>query len=406
VLLVAAHLIDGVSDARRDGVAVLVTGERIGEIGDAATLRRAHPDARLVDLGSATLLPGLIDAHTHVFLQGNETPAHYEEQLLKESIPYRTLRASAAARTALSNGFTSLRDLETEGAMYADVDLKHAIDRGIVQGPRLFVATRALAPTGAYPLRGFSWEIEVPHGVQVADGVDELRKAVREKVSRGADWVKYYADGRTTLPPEKGCAKPLCSMVNYGDEEARAIVDEAHRLGRKVAAHANGWDGIHAALRAGVDSIEHGVGLDEEQMRWMADKHVYWCPTLLTPVLLAQVRGGNMPAMIDIERTAFAKAIKMGVPIAFGTDVGAFPWDVNAAREFGLMVRYGMTPMAAIRSATSVAATMLDRASDLGSIAPARLADLVAVAGDPLADVTELERVTFVMKGGQIVKGP
>jgi imidazolonepropionase-like amidohydrolase len=405
VVLVAAHLIDGVSAAARDDVAVFVEGGRIRAVGPRATVEAMASGARRIDLGGSTLLPGLIDAHTHVLLQGDVTVKDYDDQLLKESTPYRAIRATAAARTALMHGFTTLRDLETEGAMYADVDLKHAIEQGVVPGPRLFVATRALAPTGMYPLLGYSWELKVPEGVEIADGVDGVRKAVREQVKYGADWIKFYADRRYFLPPENGCKHAVCSWVNFTDEEAKAIVDEAHRLGRKVAAHAMAYDGILAALRAGVDSIEHGVGLEDDLLARLAEHHVYWCPTLSTLSYVAPGRGGIWPAMVDIEKTAFQKALKRGgVRIAYGTDAGAFPWTESEAKEFSIMVSYGMSAMAAIQSATSVAAQLLE-ARDLGSIEVGKAADIVAVAKDPLADVTELERVTVVMKGGVVYRG-
>src|SRR5262245_10509631 len=260
-LIKAAHLIDGVSDRPRDGVAVLVDGDAIVALGTPAELTAKYPGARVIDLGGATLLPGLIDAHTHVFLNDDVGPGVYDAILLKDSTPYRAIAAAANARTALGYGFTAIRDLETEGAMYADVDVRNAIARGVVPGPRMWVATRALAPTGMYPLRGYSWELAVPIGVQTIDGPEQARKAVREQVGFGADWIKYYADhGVYEGRPDR----PVRSIVNFTAAEAEAVVDEAHRLGVKVAAHANGWDGIDAALRAGVDSIEHGQGLTDD----------------------------------------------------------------------------------------------------------------------------------------------
>ena len=297
VLVKAAHLIDGTTDAPRDGLAVLIEGDRIKEVGPAAQL--AGRAQRVIDLGNATLLPGLIDAHTHVLLQGDITAADYDDQLLKESIAYRALRASAAARTALLNGFTAIRDLETEGAMYADVDVKTAIARGVIPGPRMFVVTRAMAPTGMYPLLGYSWELHLPEGVQIVDGPDNIRKAVREEVKYGADWIKFYADRRYYLTND--AKKPLRSMVNFTDEELKALIGEAHRLGKKVAAHAMGWDGIDAALRAGVDSIEHGDGLTTDLLERMAREGVSWCPTMYVGVYVAQGRGGIWPEMVDRE---------------------------------------------------------------------------------------------------------
>ncbi|MFQ5704448.1 MAG: amidohydrolase family protein [Gemmatimonadales bacterium] len=397
----AAHLIDGRSDTVRNDVAVLVQHERIVAIGTPVEIsRRAPRTARTLDLGGATLLPGLIDAHTHLLLQGDITAADYDEQLLKESIPYRAIRATAAARTALMGGFTTMRDLETEGAMYADVDVKTAIDRGVIPGPRLFVATRAMAPTGMYPLRGYSWELKVPEGVQIVDGVDNIRRAVREQVKYGADWIKFYAD-RQYYYAEDGRLK---SWVNFTDEEMRALVDEAHRLGRKVAAHAIGWDGIDAALRAGVNSIEHGVGLTADLMDRMVEQNVYWCPTIFVVAYVAP-RGGNWPRMAETTKRAFQKALERHVKIANGTDAGGYAWSENQAQELSYMVRYGMSPMAAIRAATLVPAELLGQQADIGTLEPGKFADMIAVSGDPLSDISELQRVTFVMKSGVVYKG-
>ena len=277
---------------------ILVEGERIAKIGDAASLLKEAPaDAVVVDLSKATVLPGLIDCHTHVLLQGDITQADYDEQLLKESIPYRTIRATMAARTAVMNGFTAIRDLETEGAMYADVDVKKAIQRGIIPGPRMFVATRSFSATGMYPLLGYSWELKMPEGVQVVDGPDEIRKAVREQVKYGADWIKFYCDRKYYLENGK-----LRSKLNFTEEEMAAIVNESHRLDRKVAAHAIGKDGIMAALKAGVDTIEHGDGFDEESIDLMIKKGVYWCPTIYVAAYVAEGRaaaGSN-----NVERLA------------------------------------------------------------------------------------------------------
>ena len=400
VALRCGRLIDGRTDAVQSNAVVLVEGERIRAVGTALTI---PTNATLVDLGSSTCLPGLIDNHTHILLQGDITAADYDEQLLKQSIPYRAIQATVAVRTALQNGFTALRDLETEGAMYADVDVKTAINRGIIPGPRLFVATRAFAPTGMYPLLGYSWELRMPEGVQVVDGADNLRRAVREQVKYGADWIKYYSDRRYYL--KDGA---LHSWVNFTDDEAKALVDEAHRIGRRVAAHAMGREGIESALRAGVDTIEHGDGLDDEMLDLMVRRGVYWCPTIYVGAYVAEGRAAAgapiWKTMVDLEKQAFAKAVKKGVKISYGTDAGGYAWTENQAKEFAYMVKYGMTPMQAIRSATSVAAALLDQQDNLGAVEAGKLADIVAVAGDPLKDITELERVRFVMKGGVVVK--
>ena len=397
----AAHLIDGRANSPRDNIAVLVEGEKILAVGPLAEVTaRASRTAHTIDLGGATMLPGLIDNHTHVLLQGDVTSADYDEQLLKESIPYRAIRATAAVRASLMNGFTAIRDLESEGAMYADVDVKTAINRGVIPGPRMFVSTRALSTTGTYPLLGYSWELKMPEGVQIVDGPDEIRKAVREQAKYGADWIKFYADRRYYI----GDDGRLRSWVNFTDEEMKTIVDEAHRLGKKVAAHTVGWDGLDAALRAGVNSVEHGQGLTDDLIARMVKQHVYWCPTIYVGVYVAAGRGGIWPKMIDLERIAFGKALKAGALISYGTDVGGYAWTENQAKEFAYMVRYGMTPMAAIKSATSVAAQMLGQENQFGTIEPGHYADIIAVQHDPLADITELERVNFVMKGGVIYK--
>jgi imidazolonepropionase-like amidohydrolase len=402
VLIKAGRLIDVRGGRVLTGQGILVEGDRIAEVGPLGEIEAKAHGAQIVDLGNATVLPGMIDCHTHILLNGDITAEDYDQQLLKDSIPFRAILATVAARTGLMNGFTAMRDVETEGAMYADVDVKRAINMGYIDGPRMFVATRAFAPTGMYPLQGYSWELKMPTGVQIVDGPDNIRKAVREQVEYGADWIKYYSDRRYYL--KEGV---LHSWVNFTDEEARALVDEAHRLGHKVAAHAIGREGIAAALRAGVDSIEHGIGLDDELIDTMAQRGVYWCPTMFVVGYVADGRAAAgapiWKTMLGLEAAAFKKALAKGVRIAFGTDAGGFPWTENEAQEFAYMVGAGMTPMQAIQSATFTAAMLLDASQDMGSIEKGHYADIIAVRDDPLADVTRLEKVAFVMKGGRIL---
>ncbi len=398
VAIRAGRLIDGKNDRPVENALILIEGEKIVSVTAGGS---APAGVEVIDLSKATVLPGFMDVHTHVLLQGDITAEEYDEQLLKESIPYRAILGARNAHIALSHGFTTLRDLETEGAMYADVDIKKAIANGEVPGPRMQVATRAMAPTGMYPLLGYSWELKVPTGVQYVDGVDGARKAVREQAMYGADWIKYYSDRRYHFEADN----VLHSMVNFTDEEAKAIVDEAHRIGKKVAAHAIGSDGIAAALRAGVDTIEHGDGLTDALMDEMAKKGVYWVPTITVGVYVAPGRGGNWQRMADLQRENFPKAIKKGVKIALGTDAGGFDWKkLNEAKEFEYYVQYGMTPMQAIRSGTSVPAELLGWSDKVGTIEAGKWADIVAVGGDPLKDITEVENVKFVMKGGTVYK--
>jgi imidazolonepropionase-like amidohydrolase len=398
VAIRAGHLIDGKSNAPIANALILVEGDTIVSVTPGGS---APPGVDLIDLSKATVLPGFVDTHTHLLLQGDITPEDYDVQLLKESIPYRAILGARNAHIALQHGFTAMRDLETEGAMYADVDVKTAIANGEVPGPRLQVATRAMTPTGMYPLLGYSWELRVPTGVQYVDGVDAARKAVREQVMYGADWIKYYSDRRYYFAADG----VLHSMVNFTDEEAQTIVEEAHRLGKKVAAHAIGSDGIAAALRAGVDTIEHGDGLTEPLMDEMVKKGTYWVPTIMVGAYVAPGRGGNWLKMVDTEKAAFQKALQKGVKIALGTDAGGFDWkDLNQAMEFKYYVDYGMTPMQAIRAGTTTAAELLGWSDKMGTVEVGKWADLVAVSGDPLQDITELEKVKFVMKGGVVFK--
>lgn len=396
-------LIDGKSDKPIEHVVILVEGNRIKEVGKNIPI---PSDATVIDLSGATVLPGLIDAHTHVLLQADITEEDYAEQILKESIPYRTLRATVSCKTALMHGFTTIRDLETEGAMYADVDLKKAVNNGVIDGPRMFVATRSINTTGHYPLRNsaYAWELHIPKGVQEITGADEARRAVREQISYGADWIKIYADRSYYRLPDG----TFRSLPNFSQDELNAIGDETRLEHKKFAAHAVARDGVIASINAGASSIEHGFGMDDECIALMAAKGVYWCPTIYVNVWVAEGRAaaGNPINKIfnDALPVVFAKALKSGVKIVFGTDVGGFAWSENEAKEFSYMVKFGMTPMGAIKSSTSVAAEMLDMTGKIGEIAPGAFADIVAVNGDPLKNISVLENISFVMKDGKVYK--
>jgi imidazolonepropionase-like amidohydrolase len=351
------------------------------------------------------VLPGLIDSHTHIFLQG-EVPSEggYDIQLLKYPLAYRAARATVSVRRAIEQGFTTLRDLETEGAGYGDIGIKQAVDEGIIPGPRLFVVTRAISTTGGYPLEGYAPEIEVPKGAQLIDGPVEARKAARQQLEHGADWIKVYMTHRSWI----GKHGELVSQPTLTLEEIQAITDEVHGWGKRVACHAYSGIGLHRAIEGGCDSIEHGLDLDDAAIAQMAKQGTWYVPTLA--VYYGDWAPENTPdgqrdrKRASIHEDSFKKALKAKLKIAFGTDVGGFPWTEPIAQEFSYMVKFGMTPMDAIRSATSRAAELLDQQGQIGEIRAGAFADIIAVDGDPLADIKQLEHVRFVMRGGKVFK--
>jgi imidazolonepropionase-like amidohydrolase len=398
-------LIDETSAEPRQNALIEIEAGKIRAVSGFSPDFSKPAGASFIDLGSETCLPGLIDTHTHVLLQGDQKPGQYDEQILKWSLPYRTIWATQSARRALDYGFTTIRDLETEGAGYADVAVRDAVKQGVIPGPRMLVVTRALDVTGAYPLLGYSPQVTVPHGVQVVDGPEECRKAVREQISYGADWIKLYADRHVSTADGV-----VHSIPTFTPEELHAIVDETHREQHRVAAHAMGLEGVHNAVEAGADSIEHGAYISDDDMRTMVARGIYYVPTLYIFIYAEELRTAEgFPGWkggVEIHAETFRRALKAGVRIAFGTDVGGFEWTINPAREFGLMVQYGMTPAQALRSATVAAAELLEMQSEIGSIAPGKFADLVAVPGNPLSDIGALENVNFVMKAGVVYKSP
>ncbi len=400
----AGSVIDGVSNTVRRNLIITIRGNKISDVSDAG-LAIIPEGATVIDLSQATVLPGLIDAHTHIFLQG-EVPSEggYDIQLLKYPLAFRAARATVSARRALEQGFTTIRDMETEGAGYGDVGIKMAIERGYIPGPRIFASTRAISTTGGYPLEGYAPEIEVPKGVQIVDGPVAARKAAREQLDHGADWIKVYMTHRSWM----GKNGELVSQPTLTVEELRAIVDETHGWGKKVACHAYGGEGLQRALDGGCDSIEHGLELSDAQIAQMLKQGTWLCPTLSvyygdwSPA--DTIEGQRDRKRASDHGESFRKAHKAGVKIAFGTDIGGIPWTEPIAQEFPRMVELGMTPMEAIQSATSRAAELLDRKGQLGVIAPGAYADLVAIAGDPIENVKLLENVAFVMKDGKVFR--
>jgi imidazolonepropionase-like amidohydrolase len=402
VVIKAGSLIDGRSDTPRANQIIVIRGNRIESVGSGTAIPAG---AKVIDLSGMTVLPGLIDSHTHIFLQG-EDPAEggYDAQLLKNGLAYRAARATVSAHRALEQGFTTIRDVETEGAGYGDIGIKQAINEGRIPGPRIFASTRAISTTGGYNLEGYAPEIVVPKGAQLVDGPIEARKAAREQLDHGADWIKVYMTHRSWLDKQGN----LVSQPTLTVDELRAIVDEAHGWKRKVACHAYNGEGLRRALDGGCDSIEHGLELDDANIAQMLKQGTWYVPTLAVyydhndPITTPA--GRRDAKRVSLHEASFKKALHAGVKIVFGTDVGGFAWTEPIAQEFDRMVSFGMTPMDAIRSATSRAAEMLDASGDLGVIAPGAYADIIALDADPLRDIHVLHNVSFVMKNGEVVR--
>jgi imidazolonepropionase-like amidohydrolase len=376
IVLKPARIFDG--DTVHEGWAVRITGDRIQSAGPASSIDLTG--AKIVDLPNSTVLPGLIEGHSHILLHAY-TETVWNDQVAHEGLALRAARAVNHLRDTLMAGFTTVRDLGTEGAGYADVELKQAVEQGIVPGPRVLASTRAIVATGSYGPKGYALEWRVPQGAEEADGVDSLTRIVRDQIGRGADWIKLYGDYR--WGPHPG-AHPTFSL-----DEMKLAVETARSAGVPVAVHTSTPEGMRRATLAGAETIEHGDGGTPEVFKLMAEHHVALCPTLAA--------GADTPR----KRESFRQALEAGVTILSGSDVGVYPHGDNA-RELERMVNYGMPALAALQSATSIAGRVLHM--DIGQVAAGKLADLIAVDGDPVKDISALRHVQFVMKGGKVYK--
>lgn len=397
VVIRAERLFDG--ERMQQGWAVVVRGDRIEAAGPASTIA-PPPGARVITLtAGTTLMPGLIEGHSHLLLHPyNETP--WNDQILRESLALRVARGVNHARDTLMAGITTVRDLGSEGAAYADVGLRDAIAQGIVPGPRMLVAGPAMVVTGSYAPKGFAAEVAVPQGAEEADGPEGVVRAARSQIARGVDFIKIYADYRWG---PNGEARPGFTL-----EEIQRIVEAANSSGRPVVAHASTPEGMRRAIVGGVETIEHGDEGTPQTWKLMVEKNVAYCPTIAAPDAISQYGGWKKgtdpePARITRKRQSFKEALAAGVKMCFGGDVGVYPHGDNV-RELELMVEWGMTPEAAVVAATSANAAFFRQAERIGRIKPGLFADLIVVDGDPTADITALRRVRLVMKGGKVVK--
>ncbi len=392
------RLINPIDGSVMENAVILVRGDRIESVGAGL---QVPAGARLIDLSRYTVMPGLIDCHTHVLLQPEDERG--APPVVTKSQAFRTVQGVAAVRKDLEAGFTTMRDVDSEGAGFADVAIRDGINRGIIPGPRLLVSTLALTITGGHMNNaGLNPDIHIPEPAALTDSREAMIAEVRRQIKYGADWIKLYATG--TLRHVNPVTLESLSQVSL--EDVRAVVEEARRWGRDVAAHAYGGEGANNAIRGGVRSIEHGMLMNDETIKLMVEHGTYWCPTLGVYLPESEEDNTELRRRIVVNhREVFQKAMRMGVKIAFGTDVGAYEHGTSA-REFILMCDYGMKPIDAIRSATTRAAELLRMEKQIGSIEGGKFADVIAVEGDPLADIHALKRVVFVMKAGQIYKSP